>query len=311
MNDKKLKIIFVGMPDMALVCLEGLLQKKINIVGVVPPKKTHETYNYFKQYVEFHNLNFLDFENSCNEKNYIEKLKELNADIGVVCSYNYKLSKDFLSTTKMGYINSHPSMLPQYRGAAPYFHIIKNGEKKSGITLHFMDETFDTGDIIYQEEFDLLPFETMGTLFNRTNFLLKDALIKVLDEIEKKGKINTITQEKKGNFKEAPKVDGNFRVRWNTSSVFEIENMIRACNPFYNYFAFFRGVNMKLLKAQAIIKEHNLKFGEITLVNENELIIAAKGGFLSLEFIQIGTWGIFRPQEFNLIFSPKVGEILT
>lgn len=311
MNDKKLKVIFVGMPDMALVCLDGLLQKKVNIVGVVPPKKTHETYNYFKQYVEFQNLNLLDFENSCNEESYIKKIKELNADIGVVCSYNYKLSKEFLSTTKMGYINSHPSKLPQYRGAAPYFHIIKNGEKKSAITLHYMDETFDTGDIIYQEEFDLLPFETMGTLFNRTNFMIRDGLIKVLEEIEKNGEIKSIPQQKEGNFIEAPKVDGNFRIRWNTNTVFEIENTIRACNPFYNYYTFFRGVNMKLLKASAIKKEHNLKFGQIAFVNENEILVAAKEGFLSLEFMQIGTWGMFRPREFNFIFSPKVGELLT
>ena len=88
--DKKLKVVFVGMPDMALVCLTNLLEANFNIVGVVPPKKTHETYPYFKQFVEFRKLNLIEFEESCNEQNYIKKLSELNADIGVVCSYNYK-----------------------------------------------------------------------------------------------------------------------------------------------------------------------------------------------------------------------------
>ena len=68
-----------------------------NIVGVVPPKKTHETYEYFKQFVLSKNLNLIEFENSCNEKKCIEKIKMLNADIGVVCSYNYLLKKDFLA----------------------------------------------------------------------------------------------------------------------------------------------------------------------------------------------------------------------
>jgi len=306
----KLKVVFVGMPDMALVCLGGLLDKEFDIVGVVPPKKDHETYNYFKQYVQYKNLNLIDFDESCNEESCIEKIKELNADIGVVCSYNYKLSKEFLETTKMGYINSHPSMLPQYRGAAPYFHIVKNGEKESAITLHFMDETFDTGDIIYQEKFDLLPIETMGTLFNRTNFMICDALINVLNKIQNNEDIKRIKQDKEGNFKEAPRVDGNFRVKWNISTVEEIEQMIRACNPFYNYFTFFRNVNMKIIKASIIKKEHHLKFGEIALVSENELIVAAKGGYLAIEMLQIGTWGIFSPNEFNKIFSPKTGELL-
>ena len=76
------------------------------------------------------------------------------------------------------------------RGGAPYFHIIKNREKVSGITLHFIDEDFDTGNIVYQEKFDITPYETMGSIFNRTNYMISDALIEVLSEIEKDGKLS-------------------------------------------------------------------------------------------------------------------------
>lgn len=310
MKNKKLKIIFVGMPDMALVCLPNLIEKGFNIVGVVPPKKTHETYPFLKQYCAYKNLNFLDFEDSCNEKSYIEKLKALKADIGVVCSYNYKLSGDFLKTTKLGYINSHPSLLPDYRGAAPYFHVVNNGEEKSGITLHLMDESFDTGDIVYQESFDLLPNETMGTIFNRTNFMISDALIELLSSLENGEKLNRIPQDKSSIYKEAPKTGGNFKIRWK-NSIYEIERLIRACNPFYNAFSFFRGVNLKVIKARLIKKEHNLKFGEIALCDNENILIAAKDGYIALEIFQVGTWGVFGPKEFNLIFSPKIGEILT
>lgn len=304
-----LRIIFVGMPDMALVCLENLLNKGFNIVGVVPPNKNHETYNFFEGYVLSKGLNLIKFDKSCNEQNCIDKIKALEADIGVVCSYNYKLSADFLKTTKMGYINSHPSMLPNYRGAAPYFHIVNNGEKKSAITLHFMDETFDTGDIVYQEEFNLLPNETMGTIFNRTNYMISDALIKVLTSIQNNEEIKRIPQDKTGSYIDAPRVDGNFRIRWN-KSVDEIERLIRATNPFYNAFSFFRGVNIKIIKARTIKKEHNLKYGQIAMVNNENLLVAAKDGFLALEIFQIGSWGVFSPSDFNYIFSPKIGEIL-
>lgn len=309
MTNEKLKIIFVGMPDMALVCLPNLLDAGFNIVGIVPPKKTHETYPFFKQFCSFKKLNFLDFEESCNEEALVKKIKELNADIGVVCSYNYKLSLDFLNTTKMGYINCHPSKLPYYRGAAPYFHVINNGEKTSGITLHLMEETFDTGDIVYQEEFDLLPNETMGTIFNRTNFMLSDALIKVLSSLEKGENLNKIPQDKENKYIEASKVGGNFKIRWH-NSIFEIERLIRACNPFYNAFSFFRGVNIKIIKARIIEKEHNLKFGQIASCDSKNILIAARGGYVALEVFQVGTWGVFGPKEFNLIFSPKIGEIL-
>ena len=210
----------------------------------------------------------------------------------------------------MGYINCHPSLLPYYRGAAPYFHVINNGEKKSGISLHLMEEAFDTGDIVYQREFDLLPDETMGTIFNRTNFMLSDALIELLTSLKNGKKLNPIPQDKIGTYPEAPKVGGNFKIRWK-NNIFEIERLIRASNPFYNTFSFFRGVNIKIIKARAIKKEHNLKFGEIALCNNENILIAAKDGYLALEIFQVGTWGIFSPKEFNLIFSPKVGEILT
>lgn len=309
MNSEKLKIVFVGMPDMALVCLSRLVDENFNIVGVVPPKKTHETYKYFEQFIKYRNLKLIEFENSCNEYDCIKQIEKLNAYIGVVCSYNYKLSKEFLATTKMGYINSHPSKLPYYRGAAPYFHVVKNGEKSSAVTLHFMDESFDTGDIIYQKEFDLMPHETMGTIFNRTNYMLADGLVEVLSKLENKEELIKTPQDKNGVYIDAPKVNGEFRIRWN-SSIYEIERLIRACNPFYCAFSFFRGVNLKIIKATPIEKKHNLKFGQIALANKNSLIVAARDGFLDLEIVQIGTWGIFKPQEFYYTFSPKVGEIL-
>jgi len=193
--NKKLKVVFVGIPDMAIICLDNLLRSKFNIVAVVPPKKTHETYSFFKQFVQDRGLKLVEFENSPNDYDCISQLQDLNADIGVVASYNSKFSSEFLKTTKMGYINSHPSLLPKYRGACPYFHIINDGEKESGITLHLMDENFDTGDIVYQEKFELLPNETMGTLFNRTNYMISDALIRVLSEIEKNNKIISKKQD--------------------------------------------------------------------------------------------------------------------
>ena len=150
----------------------------------------------------------------------------------------------------------------------------------------------------------------MGTIFNRTNFMISDALIKVLKEIEENNDIKRIPQEKEGKFAEAPKVDGNFRIRWNTSSVFEIEQLIRACNPFYNAFTFFRGVNIKIIKATAFEKEHDLKFGQIALSNQNNIVVAGRGGYLSLDIVQIGTWGILNPHDFYYIFSPKIDEIL-
>ena len=306
--NKKLRIIFVGIPDMALVCLSNLVRKKFNIVGVVPPKKTHDTYDFFKQFVSDLGLNLIEFEKSPNEKECLEKIKALNADVGVICSYNSKLSKDFIKTTRLGYINSHPSLLPHYRGGAPYFHIINNRESVSGITLHFIDEDFDTGNIVYQEKFDVAPYETMGSIFNKTNYMISDALVEVLSEIQKNRTIKSYPQDKTGDFKTAPLVDGNFRLRWNTYSNLEIDSLTRACNPFYSVFTTFRGVNVKIIKAEAIEYKHNLKFGTIIKADENSLLVAAKGGAVDIKLLHINTWGYYNNKDFYYMFAPTSDE---
>ena len=124
------------------------------------------------------------------------------------------------------------------------------------------------------------------------------------EELERK------VQDKENSFVEAPRVGGNFRIRWKTNSVFEIERLIRASNPFYNAFTFFRGVNLKVIKASVFEKEHNLKYGEIALASDKNLLIAAKGGFLSLDVVQVSTWGVFEKRDFYYTFTPEVGEIL-
>ncbi len=306
---EKLKIVFVGIPDMALVCLDNLLKKNFNIVCVVPPNKTHETYSYYKEFIDNKNLKLVDFENSPNEQKTIDEIKALDADIGVVCSYNKLLSKNFLSTTRLGFINCHPSMLPYYRGAAPYFHVINNGEQTSGITLHYMDEKFDTGDIVLSQSFELSPLETMGTLFNRTTYMLSDALVEVLSKIEQGIEIKRIPQDKNTTFVDAPRVSGNFKIRWNKNAL-ELERLIRACNPFYNAFCSFRGVSLKIIKASFIESNKTYTPGSIIKATKDFLVVSAKTNLLSLEVFQVGTWGIFTPYDFYYTFTPSIGEIL-
>ena len=128
-------------------------------------------------------------------------------------------------------------------------------------------------------------------------------------EVEKTGSINRISQDKNENYPQAPKIEGNFRVNWK-NDVSKIDCLIRACNPFFNVYAYFRGVNTKLIKAKPIYIKHNFEFGSIVDVNENKLLIAAKDGYISIEVLQVGTWGVFNPSDFYYTFSPKIGEFI-
>lgn len=294
------------MPDMATLCLDSIVKNGFEVAAVIPPPNFNPTAKNFISFAKSLNLEVFDYDKNPNTQDIIEKIASKNADIGVICSFNYKLSKDFLNTTKIGYINCHPSLLPMYRGANPYFHIINNGEKTSGVTLHFADENFDTGEIIAQKGFLISEKETIGTLFNRTNFMISDMLLNVLNSYNDTGKISSKPQPE-GEYKKAPKIQNDIKIELN-NGVVAAERLIRAANPFYNAFLNFRGAPVRILYTDYKLQNHNIEQGIITKVQGDCLEISAKDGFLYPKCLQCGSWGIFDIENFIKVFRVSTGE---
>ena len=108
----KKRILFVGIPDMAYIGLDGLLMAGVNIVGVLGPKKNHNMYFDFKNFTLSRGLNYIEYD-ELDEPRLIETIQTLDVEVAVVCSFNYKIPKVLLKSTKDGFINVHPSMLPK------------------------------------------------------------------------------------------------------------------------------------------------------------------------------------------------------
>lgn len=303
----KKRILFVGIPDMAYVCMDGLMQSGVNIVGVVGPKKNHPTYMDFRNFVKQRNLNFIEY-NELNDVFFINKVKSLKADIAVVCSFNYKVPKALLDSVKDGFINVHPSLLPEYRGPNPYSAVILNNEKETGVTLHFMDESFDTGDIIMQKKVAISEVETMGTLFNRTNILALDMLLEVL----KKYEVSKLTREKqpKGVFKMAPLIPEILLLIDYKKTAYEINSLIRALNPFILARTNFRKTLMKILSADVIEQDLSKDYspGRIVKIEGDKFYIATSNGLLAPTSMQFGSFFAGTSKEFIKILNPKIGE---
>ena len=308
MSDKfKKRVLFVGIPDMAYIGLDGLLKSGVNIVGVVGPKKDHNMYVPFKNFVLQRGLNYIDYDN-LDEEEFIKNLKLLNIDIAVVCSFNYKIPKIMLDTSKDGFINVHPSLLPEYRGGNPYSRVIYNMEQKSGVTIHFMDEDFDTGDIIYQEERSLWVKETMGTLFNRLNLLGVEMLIKVLKSYEKEP------------LKRVPQPKGNFKIGNGFSdleqcidysmSAEKIEAHVRSLNPFILAKTLFRENPVSVMKVDYTKEDapKNFKYGQVVKVDGVNVYIATGKGMIIPRMIQFGSYFYGDSEDIVNILQPKEGE---
>ena len=310
MGENKLtkRVLFVGIPDMAYICLDGLLTAGANIVGVIGAKKTHNTYNSFKTFVLARGLNFIEWDNLKDEQ-FLNYLKNLDIDVAVVSSFNYKIPKVLLDIPKLGFINIHPSLLPKYRGGNPYSTVIINGEKETGVTLHFMDEGFDTGDIIVQQKVPIAPLETMGTLFNRLNLLGMQMLVDVLREYEKNGSLPRIKQPD-GEFVSGMSLKDDDLFIDYTKSALEIDRFIRGLNPFLIATTMFRGNMIKIFMANVVEKDSSkYPVGSISRVENDKFYISTGKGFICPTAIQFGSFFVGNAQDFIRILNPQVGEV--
>ena len=303
----KKRVLFLGIPDMAYICLEGLFEAGVNIVGVVGPKKNHATFNAFKHFVLQRDLNFINYDDLKNIF-FINKIKALKADIAVVCSFNYKVPKALLESVKDGFINVHPSLLPKYRGPNPYSRTILNGEKETGVTLHFMDENFDTGDIITQRKVEISDVETMGTLFNRTNVLAFEMLFEILKEYELKELPRY--KQPEGNFELGNLFQEDELVIDFDKPAKEIDCLIRALNPFVLARTNFRQTLTKILTAEVVEQSYTGKFlpGEIVKIENDKIFVSTGEGLIAFTSMQFGSFFAGTSKEFIKILGPKIGE---
>ena len=305
-NFKK-RILFVGIPDMAYIGIDGLLMSGVNIVGVLGPKKDHSMYEDFKQFVMARKLDFIEYD-ELDEPQLIEKIHSLDIDAAVVCSFNYKIPKVLLESVKDGFINVHPSLLPKYRGGNPYSRVIMNGETETGVTIHFMDENFDTGDIIAQKPYHIHSKATMGTIFNELNYIGIELLLQVLSSYETED-LPRIKQPQ-GEFITGKGLKSTELFINYDKSAEEIERFIRALNPFILANTTFRGNLMKIMKAEVASDVFCIPHpaGTVAKIEDDKFFIATSKGLIVPTVMQFGSFFIGDSKDFIRIVNPKIGE---
>lgn len=181
----KLNIIYMGTPDFSVSALDEL-NKNYNILAVVtqPDKevgrKRQLKASSVKEYAINNNIKV--FQPSKIRVDYKDILS-LNPDIIITCAYGQIIPKEVLNYPKYGCVNIHASLLPKLRGGAPIHKAIINGYDETGVTIMYMDEKMDSGDIIYQEKVKIEENDNAGTLFDKLSILGSKMIIKVLPDI--------------------------------------------------------------------------------------------------------------------------------
>jgi methionyl-tRNA formyltransferase len=179
-------------------------------------------------------------------------------------------------------LNLHASLLPRWRGAAPIQAAIAAGDGETGITVMYMDAGLDTGDILLQRKIDIRPDDTGGSLHDRLGEIAPEALLEALPMLQS-GTAPRVPQDK-SRATLAPKLEReDGRIDWNEPAEV-IERKIRAFNPWPGAFAKMAGRNLKIFSATIV--DLSGKPGTV-LRSENEIVIAAREGALSLGEVQL------------------------
>ena len=195
--EKDIRIVFMGTPEFASNVLKGLVENNYNIVGVVsqPDKEVGRKRILKPSPVKEMALNYgLKVLTPVKIRKEYEEVLSLEPDLIITCAYGQIIPKELLDYPKYKCINTHGSLLPKGRGGAPIQRSIMNGEDKTGITIMFMNEKMDEGDILYQEEMPIDIHDTNATLFNKLSNLALDMLLKFLPEYFK-GNYKAIKQD--------------------------------------------------------------------------------------------------------------------
>ena len=263
-----LRVLFMGTPDFAQESLAAVVEAGHQVIGVVTnpdrPKGRgmKMVASPVKEYSLKKDLPVYQPERIKNNSDFLQTLYELKPDVICVVAYGKILPKELLQIPKLGCINVHGSLLPQYRGAAPIQWAVLNGDKVTGITTMYMDEGMDTGDMILKEELNIGENETTGELWNRMARLGADLLVKTLNLIEQ----GTAPRVKQGeDFTMAPMLKKEMaKIDWDDQNATQIKNLVRGLNPIMGAYTYYQGKKIKLWKVERLTQAELLnKFPEL------------------------------------------------
>jgi methionyl-tRNA formyltransferase len=213
----------------------------------------------------------------------IDAIRVLTPDVIVVMAYGQILPRDVLEIPKVACLNLHASLLPRWRGAAPIQAAIAAGDGETGITVMYMDEGIDTGDVLFQRKIAIAPNETGASLHDRLAQIAPEALAEAILLLDKGNAPRLPQNNQSATY--APKLEREHgRIDW-TGSAEAIERKIRAFDSWPGAFIEIDRRKLKIFGA-TIVDRKGGKPGEIWR-HENELIVAAGEGALSLAEVQL------------------------
>lgn len=283
-----MRLVFMGTPDFAAASLAALIDSPHRLMAVVTqpdrPRGRGQKLqpSPVKALAQSAGLPVLQPQ-KVRDKDFIEELRISAPDLIVVVAFGQKIPEEILSLSPYGCINVHASLLPRWRGASPIQYAIMAGDEETGVSTMYLDQGWDTGDIILQRKLALAPDETGGSLHDKLAQLGRECLLDTIEGIAN-GTSPRIPQPREGAIY-APKLDDKITViDWQQEAA-AIERVIRALTPFPGARTFYNGKMLRIW--QASIAEGAGKMpGTILRTGAFGIVVQAKDRGICIEALQ-------------------------
>ncbi|MBI4811498.1 MAG: methionyl-tRNA formyltransferase [Ignavibacteriales bacterium] len=280
---------------------------EIGAVVTVPDKPAGRglklTLSPVKEFSLEHKLSILQPER-LKDSQFISRLKTLNADVFVIVAFRI-LPQEVFTIPKYGSFNLHASLLPKYRGAAPINWAIIGGEKETGVTTFFLEESVDTGNIILQARTPIGQNETAGELHDKLAQIGAEIVLHSLRLIESGKVIKKVQDESQAT--PAPKIlKENCRINWNLNAR-DIHNFIRGLAPKPTAFTYHNSTLLKIYRSSLIIDKRRDESGQV-LQTDRKLVVGTFDGAIEIMEIQQEGRKRLSAEEFLRGYPMKIGD---
>lgn len=282
-----MRVVFMGTPDIAATCLKRILADGFDVVGVYTQPDRPKgrgmklTASPVKEVALAAGIPVFQPEHF-REAETVEELRALKPDICAVVAYGRILPQRVLDIPTYGCVNIHASLLPKYRGSAPYQWVVLNGEKETGVTAMYLCREMDAGDMIDWVKTPIGENETAGALLDRLAELGAELLSKTLGRFTQ-GRVPAQPQEP-GEVSYAPMLDKSLcPIDW-TKSARQVHDQVRGLQPWPVATMELKGTPFKVHETRIV--PGSGKPGEILGLTKTGLVIACGEGAVEVRSLQ-------------------------
>ena len=280
-----MRIVFMGTPDFAVPTLEALAASEHEVICVVAqPDRPKGRGKRLQSPDTVRRARELGIEvrqpRAIKRGPFPEWLESVEADVAVVVAYGRILTERLLQAPRLGCINVHASLLPQYRGAAPIHWAVMNGETETGVATMQMDIGLDTGDVFMTSRTPIGPDETAGDLWDRLSLMGAELLLETLDGLEQR--VATPQDHQAATL--APLLTKEVgRIDWSGSAQ-QVHDRVRGTCPWPGAHTSFRDAPFKIRATRVV--EGAGAAGEVIEAGRR-LIVACGQGAVELQLAQL------------------------